>query len=567
MKFRLIVIAFFAAVFWSFSASSGPLDVSVENHEPIGKHVYFLQEDVSPLNLDEAIKAYAGEKFTASQHAFLNFGIGTRPVWLRFEVDNRDKTPMPRRLSIETSWLDMLDVYFLHDGKVLEEHHVGDRRRFSERPVESRFFVFEHLFRPGKTTVFIRTETPDPMVLPIYLSSTEQAHSRQTLASYSYGFVYGVIFALLAYNLMLFFSLKSRRYLYYSIYLASFLIMNIAYTGHGYRWLWPDMPRWQLWSNPVLMMVFSISGLVFATRFLNTETAFPRLHRVVVFGCVGFGAFEIFAVITGSHVSALLLSFFFIFLFSGSMVLLGAISVAQGDKSARYFLLASITHVSTSTVTAMAVWGLIPYSMIAYRAVEIGMMVDAILLAMALAHQFNIVQQEKIQAEKLAKVDPLTGMNNRRGFYELVTPVWSTGVRKKHDMSMIMLDIDRFKLINDTYGHAQGDDVLRHVAKDLMEGARKGDIAARWGGEEFILFMPETSLDEAIAIAERFRHRISSIPLDMEGEMISLTASFGVAHAENVSATIDDLVSAADKQLYMAKKQGRDRVCSAHLLS
>ncbi|MGD8514930.1 MAG: diguanylate cyclase [Granulosicoccaceae bacterium] len=567
MKFRLIVIAFFAAVFWSFSASSKPLDVSVENHEPIGKHVYFLQEDVSPLNLDEAIRAYAAGRFTASQHAFLNFGIGTRPVWLRFEVDNRDKTPMPRRLSIETSWLDMLDVYLLHRGEVLEDHHVGDRFPFSERAVASRFFEFDHLFQPGKTTVFIRIETPDPMVLPVYLTRVEEARSRQTLAGYSYGFVYGVISALLAYNLMLFFSLKSRRYLYYSIYLAAFLLMNIAYTGHGYRWLWPDMPRWQLWSNPLFMMLFSISGLAFATRFLNTKTAFPRLHRAVLLACVGFGGVELFAVFAGNHVTALLLSFFFVFLFSGGMVLLGAVSLTHGDKSARYFLLASITHVSTSMVTAMAVWGLIPYSMIAYRAVEIGMMIDAILLAMALAHQFRIVQEEKIEAEKLAKVDPLTAMNNRRGFCEFVKPVWNTGLRKRHDMSIIMLDIDRFKLINDTYGHVRGDEVLIHVASSLMEGARNGDVVARWGGEEFVIFLPETTLEDAATIAERFRHKISTTPLDIEGERITLTASFGVAHTVTASASIDDLVSAADKQLYLAKKQGRDRVCSAHLLS
>lgn len=565
MKFPLIAIACFAALFWSLSARSAPIDVLSDNYDPIGKYAHFLQEDVSSLSLNDVINAYAEGKFTASQHAFLNFGIGAKPVWLRFEVDNPMKAPMLRRLSIETSWLDMVDVYFLHGGELLEDYHVGDRLPFSERPHLCRFFEFDHLFQAGKTTVFIRIETPDPMVLPIYLTSLEETYSSHAFSSATYGFVYGVIFALLAYNLMLFFSLKSRRYLYYSIYLAAFLIMNMAYTGHGYHWLWPDMPQWQLWSNPVLMMLFSISGLLFATRFLDTEKSFPRLHRVVMLGCVGFGVLELLAVIAGSHVSALLISFFFIFLFSGGMIFLGAISLSHGNKSARYFLIASISHASGSAVTAMAVWGFIPYSIIAYRAVEIGMMIDVILLAMALAHQFNIVQQEKIQAEKLAKVDPLTVMNNRRGFCDFVTPIWNTGLRKGHDMSIIMLDIDRFKRINDTYGHVQGDEVLIHVASTLMEGARKGDIVARWGGEEFILFLPETSLDEATAIAERFRHKISSTPLDMESNRIALTASFGVAHTVTSSASINDLVSAADKQLYLAKKQGRDRVCSGHL--
>jgi diguanylate cyclase (GGDEF)-like protein len=111
----------------------------------------------------------------------------------------------------------------------------------------------------------------------------------------------------------------------------------------------------------------------------------------------------------------------------------------------------------------------------------------------------------------------------------------------------------------------QGDEVLIHVASTLMEDARKGDIVARWGGEEFVLFLPETSLAEATSIAERFRHNIASTPLDIKNNKITLTASFGVAHTVTTSATIEDLVSAADKQLYLAKKQGRDRVCSGHL--
>ena len=448
---------------------------------------------------------------------------------------------------------------------MLESYHVGDSQPFSERPIKNHFFVFEHAFQPGKTTVYLRTETPDPMVLPIYLTSIEEAYSRQSLQSNTYGFLYGGIFTLLAYNLMLFFSLKSYRYLYYSIYLAFFLIMNASYTGHGFGWLWPNSPQWQLWSNPILMMMFAISGLLFATDFLNIKTFFPRLYRVVIYGSILFGTLQVLAVITGSHVSALLLSFFFIFLFSGSMVFLGVISLYAGNKSAKYFLFASIAHVSGSSVTAMAVWGIIPYSTLAYRAVDIGMMVDAILLAMALADQFRMTQEAKIQAERLAKIDPLTGLNNRRAFYELVKPIWSTGLRNNRDMSVILIDIDKFKFINDTYGHAQGDNALILLAKNLMNEARSGDILARWGGEEFILFLPDTRLAEAISIAERFSQKISNMRLREENGTISLTASMGVVHNDKSDISLDDLISSADKHLYTAKEQGRDRVCSGHI--
>ena len=561
MKYLLIAIAASAALFYGLSARAVPVDVANDNHQPIGKYAHVLIEKSSPLTLQDAISTFADGKFSVSTVSFLSYGIGSKPVWLRFEVLNPKASPVPQRLSLKNSWIDKIDVYFLRQGQVQASYHAGDALPFSRRPIENRFFLFDHVFQPGITTVYIRVETPDPMVLPVYLTSADQAHSSQMLENYSYGFLYGGIFVLLAYNLMLFFSLKSSRYLYYSFYLGFFLIMNLSYTGHGFMWLWPDSPRWQLWSNPILMMLFSISGLLFATRFLNTKVCFPRLHRIVIYGCSGFAVLQALAVISGSHVAALLLSFVFIFVFSASMVFLGAISLYAGNKSAKYFLIASITHVSTSSVTAMVVWGIIPYSTLAYRAIDIGMMIDAILLAMALADQFRISREGKILAEKLAKVDPLTEINNRRAFYEFVKPVWSTGLRHKHDMSVILLDIDRFKLVNDTYGHTQGDNVLISIATTLKNEIRTGDILARWGGEEFIFFLPETSLDKAISIAERFRQKITSLCLQAGNKTISLTVSMGVAQNDKPDITLDELISAADKQLYTAKELGRDRVC------
>ncbi len=545
----------------NLSASEQAIVLPNAGQEPIGKHVQFLQEQAEALSIDAARQAFARGQFRASETAFLRFGIGARPVWLEFEVSNPTASATRKRLLLKNSWLDRIDVYFLEQDRLAASFHTGDSRPFSRRPVENRFFLFDHDFPPGTTTVFIRAETPDPLVLPIYLTSFAQFEHSQAWEHYSYGFLYGGIFVLLAYNLMLFFNLKSRRYLYYSLYLAAFLLMNLSYTGHAFMWLWPDSPRWQQWSNPLLMMLFAISGLVFALRFLEMKTAFPRLYHLVVSILSGFAALQVLAVIAGSQVASLLLSFFFIFVFSLGMVLLGALSLYVGNKSAKYFLLASVTHATAASITAMVVWGIVPYSTLAYRAIDIGMMLDAILLAMALADQFRINREEKIQAEKLALIDPLTEINNRRAFYEFVNPIWSTGLRHGHDMAIILLDIDCFKRVNDTFGHKQGDKVLTTIATIMREEKRAGDILARWGGEEFILFLPETSLDEALAIAERLRQKIMNLEMQIEGKPIPLTVSLGVAHMDRPDTSLDELISTADKQLYQAKEGGRNRVC------
>lgn len=175
--------------------------------------------------------------------------------------------------------------------------------------------------------------------------------------------------------------------------------------------------------------------------------------------------------------------------------------------------------------------------------------------------QQSIANQARSDAEHLARTDHMTGLNNRRAFNEIVSPLWSTALRSNRDVSLILLDIDHFKVLNDNYGHAFGDKVLGSVASILAVSAREGDVLARWGGEEFILFLPETNLKAAIALAERLRVSISEMRIDYGQAPLSITASFGVVQRADSCLTVDELTSSADKCLYQAKSEGRNRVC------
>jgi diguanylate cyclase (GGDEF)-like protein len=242
------------------------------------------------------------------------------------------------------------------------------------------------------------------------------------------------------------------------------------------------------------------------------------------------------------------------------MLFLGAISVYAGQKPARYFLIAAMAAMVGALLTALSVWGFIPHNGWTFRAVEIGMLVDATLLALALAYQLRVSQEKRIRAERLAQMDPLTGLNNRRAFYDKTGSLWSNGIRHEHDTSVMLLDIDRFKQINDTYGHAHGDEVLKALADILKQAIRQGDVLARWGGEEFIVFLPETSLQDAAALAERLRTAIEDARIPREPGATSVTASFGVAQKEARHTTLDALIASADACQYQSKLQGRNRV-------
>jgi len=302
--------------------------------------------------------------------------------------------------------------------------------------------------------------------------------------------------------------------------------------------------------------------LLFATRFLDTKINYPKYHRWILYLCLGFMMVEAIVIAAGGRSTSLLVSLLFIFFFTSTMVALGTVAYRQGNKSAKYFLIGSVTHVSTATITVMVALGFIPYQTLTYRSVEVGMVFDAILLAMALADQFRIIQADKLKAERLARADPLTSINNRRAFYELVSPIWSNGLRHQHPMTVILIDIDKFKLINDSEGHAVGDKVLVQMAAALKKEARSSDILARWGGEEFILFLPETALLEAVKIAERYRQKIATLRIKGNSKTFGITASMGVAQWEGAGETLDSLIHLADEHLYRAKEQGRDQVCS-----
>ncbi|WP_152222059.1 GGDEF domain-containing protein [Pseudomonas sp. SCB32] len=171
------------------------------------------------------------------------------------------------------------------------------------------------------------------------------------------------------------------------------------------------------------------------------------------------------------------------------------------------------------------------------------------------------LEEKNRQLEYLAGHDPLTGLFNRRQFDQLVTMELARVSRQPAPVSLLMVDLDHFKFINDRYGHPQGDDVIRHTASLLRNYTRSGDSVARLGGEEFLLLLPDTGQAQARSIAEKVRKLLEETPLPMKDGLLYLTASFGIASLEaGVPGTYELLYAAADKALYRAKSSGRNRV-------
>jgi diguanylate cyclase (GGDEF)-like protein len=181
-------------------------------------------------------------------------------------------------------------------------------------------------------------------------------------------------------------------------------------------------------------------------------------------------------------------------------------------------------------------------------------------------YEEKAVDNERL--ERMANTDPLTGINNHGYLYRRLGEEVERALRYGSDLSCIMIDIDRFKAVNDRYGHLKGDQVLRDIAYIVQRSIRKIDIGARYGGEEFVVLLPETSLEGGMQQAERIRREVKAHYFDaIDGGRV--TVSCGVAclsrpaSAEDERYTPDRLIGAADNALYAAKRAGRDRTISA----
>jgi diguanylate cyclase (GGDEF)-like protein len=544
------------------SSAQAALNVEKLGDQALGKSIHYFHESAGRLTLAQA-QSQPRERFYRSVESVLSFGIGAKPVWLHIAVDNPSAEAAGYQLLIDTTWLDELDIYAVSSA-ALQEFHSGDLLPVSSRVKDERPYVFPLEFAPGRTELWLRIATPDPMVIPLFLLDQHALDQRISWEQYSYGFGYGFLLALIAYNLMLFLGLRDSRYFLYSLYLSVFIATNLAYTGHAFYWFWPSQIEWQQWAQPSLMVAFALSGLLFATRFLELNKHFPRRSRLLAIFSIAVVALLLLSYRYDQQARALLLAFSAVAIYTALMFAIGVSAYLKGLAGSKYFLLAVTAGIVGTVLTLLAVWGGISYNNWSFRAVELGMLLESSLLALALAERFRLVEQDRVRVQKMAELDELTGLNNRRAFKQQATSAWYIAQRYRRPLSVILFDLDNFKQVNDQFGHHAGDEVLTAVGRLLNGSIRQGDVAARWGGEEFLLLLSETTLEEAEAFADRLRQGVGRIKVSCDKGCAQVTASFGVTACGDRDGDVEQLIQRADQVMYDAKGKGRNQVLVAY---
>ena len=535
------------------------IDLTAQSAGSLGLQAQLVFEEGPPLQWTDVAARLAERTVDRGTEPVLSFGIGARPVWIRLQLNNPGAMAIQKRLMVGVTWVDQIDAFLVADGAVVSTWRSGDERRTARDVNPGQGFSHAMEFPPGASALYIRVECIDPMVVPIELLSPQVHEQRVALVHYAYGLFYGFIIALAAYNAMLYLGLREQSHLYYAFYLLCLIALNLAYTGHGQAWLWPGHASLQRYVILMLMILYGYSGLVFASRFLDLSCHAPAgLAATRALCMLVLVAFAV-SVALNSHLSAVIIAFAFFGIFMVVMVWFGLLSVGRGHVAGRYFLMAVVCGMAGGSAIFLVNLGVLTYNFGTFRSLEMGISLEATLLALALAYQMRQHQQASLKATYLANHDPLTELHNRRGFIDRARAAWSVAVRSERAMSIILLDLDHFKQINDTHGHDVGDQALVVCANLLASAGRAGDVVGRWGGEEFILLLPDTDLDQACAFAERLRLAMADQRIETAKGPIQVTASFGVAQREEFTQ-LESLIRHADQALYQAKRTGRNRV-------
>ncbi|MFO1204679.1 MAG: diguanylate cyclase [Burkholderiales bacterium] len=531
----------------------------------------------------------------------VNFGYRTGAVWLRFALKPGLDAPADWLLEVAYPPLDRVRVFVRGpDGKLVMQE-AGDMLPFWKRPFPHRNLVFPLRFVPGaEYTVYLRVESEGNATIPVHVWQPAALAEHDRAAYSVLAFYYGLLFALVGFNLLIFISVRDSLYLLYVGMAVGMAIGQLSLNGFGVLWLWPESTKW---ANDALAWGFALCGLsgaLFTRRFLETPRHTPLLDRILLLAAVVFAAQVLFGMVVPYRIFAIAVSLSGLG-FSVVAVLAGVRCWSKGQAGAVYFLLAWNLVLAGTGVLAARNMGWLPTNALTTYAMQIGSALEMVLFSFALADRINRLRREKeaAQAEALASGeamvaalkrseaeldrrvrertlelalanrrlmesaakhrmqashDALTGLANRMLLDDRLDRAIEHARRCGTRVGLVMIDLDHFKPVNDTHGHAVGDRLLVVTAARLREAVRTSDTVARYGGDEFVLIIENVRDREDVErVLGHIQRRLSS-PVNEGSLQLSLSASMGVSVYPDDAPDASALLRRADEAMYAAKK-------------
>lgn len=585
---------------------------------------YWIEtEDIAKASVPDNLQLH----WTPVDFATINAGPISEPVWFRIPMHNSTADPLSRILEIR--WLNIKSVDLYIQRQQSTEHYfagITDDGEIVEPGGSSYTFPLQ-LETNETVELFIRIQTGYFTFLPLYVWDEPSFEARQIQMHNWYFLGFGALVALLFYNLSLCVFVRDRAYFYYCTYVTSIIFYELAFNGMGNAYLWGS----NLWMHEHAMglgvHLSFLSGCFFIREFLSVGSYSIWLQRIIDAG-IAYWAIALLAllVLDDFFQSSIYMSIVCCMFALFTSVYLWRL----GNRLAKYYFVAWSSLLFFTMLMLCMMIGVLPHFPLAEHGQMIGFVTEMVMLSFALAARINLERNQREQAQKkafhlqldinqerentitaqqtilelekqnnvllekrvaerteelkktldrlsdangelsrLSLTDSLTGVANRRHFDEVLDNEMKRSRRNQQPLSLILIDIDHFKQLNDHYGHVAGDECLRLFARLLAATiTRTSDLVARYGGEEFAVVLPETNQQAAYAVAEKIRHEIEQTEFTHGQQRILMTASIGVVgYSDHEYKTVAELIAAADQALYAAKDNGRNRCVLADLAS
>jgi diguanylate cyclase (GGDEF)-like protein len=565
------------------------------------KHQVTFYEDVSQnLSINDILSGSLQSQFKLINNEITSKGISESAWWIKISVHNKHQVEIPWQAEFLMGLTDYITAYQVHNKQLLYSVALGDHAAYINRPSgQNEFPVFSFTTKANTIDeVYFRLMESNGGAIDLLFRIWSEQHLQEyhRLLVLFAGFVLGSLIFLLIHNGVIFFSCREMSYFWYCGYLIIALALFLTVTGIGEHYLWSssiavsnNIPTYGL---PLLF----IMGALFTQSFLKTKQNLPLVNKVLMF-IILINILAIIFALADMRVLSLKTTFL-----ANTLTLIypfiGFYLWKEGYRPALSYAIAWSFWAVFTIFFILRTFGFIPTIESVWLVSRSIFIIEGILLSFVLADRINNLSKEKDQAEKnhtdildktnkylelkvkertqelekakehatlLANTDVLTSLLNRRAFFVQGEKEIIRAQRYNEPLSVIMIDIDFFKKINDNFGHTAGDFVLQQFAQVVTHHSRNVDICARIGGEEFVILLPKTTLDTAATLAERLCQQISQSEIKYDSKKISITASFGVASLLS-NNKLSALIEQADRALYQAKKLGRNQVVSSHKL-
>ncbi|MFS8150555.1 diguanylate cyclase [Vreelandella titanicae] len=548
---------------------------------PLAPYNEFWHADEQSVTLNDLLAQ--PRTFTPTHQAQdLNFGYTRGDVWLRTQVRNDSSEPQRWMVEFEYPFLDYVTLY------TLRQQSSDVQQSGSAVPVEQRALAHRQAAFPLEmaafetVTLYAHVAASGSKMLSYNLLTPETFYTQNDRHNFWLATYFGMLLAMGLYNLLLFFGLKERIFLHYSLFVAGFGLAILAFNGIGTLMFWSFLGENTSRLVALGFTFASTMATLFAQSFLNTETYCPRWHQVLN----TFRSYCWLAVIASLLLpipAALHLMDVTGFMAALLLLICGSYCSFRRIPSARLFVFAWSIFLLGAGVFTLRNLGILPANFITLHGIQIGSALEMLLLSFALASRFNKLKRQKERAqaamlaalkkqeavleqkvaartkalEHLANGDMLTGLLNRHGLARCAEEALERNRQNGHRLALLMLDLDRFKPINDCYGHEAGDFVLQQIAKRIAHMARTGDHCARFGGDEFIIIMENIEPHDTLEnIQARIDEAIRS-PIKLPcGERVSVSVSIGISTCQGTEgATLESLLREADSHMYAVKSR------------